>query len=134
VETKLTESEQAATAAARRGYEKLHYLGQDVLSVDRRKLNLEDPARCMLGQLYGEFDDGLRRVFPLEDDVEELERLGMEYGFIAPWLDSSPVKYDYGDLTAAWHRVLNEVAELAELPEAPKSRRRLFAGRTRTGC
>lgn len=67
--------------------------------IDLDKLNMGSTRNCTLGQLYGDFDDGLHALY--------LSR-GTVFGFDAPscW---DMVMYTYGELTATWKAALSEL-------------------------
>jgi hypothetical protein len=68
--------------------------------IDLDELDVDDPGRCVLGQLYGGYDEGL-----FEIDMEAVDMAPrVAHGFT---LDS-PDAAKMGDLTAAWRRLIEE--------------------------
>lgn len=63
--------------------------------IDQEKLDIACAKNCVLGQLYGSYADGWRKL-------PEGQALDIVYGFAAP-SKGDPVRY-YGLLNAAWQR------------------------------
>ena len=63
------------------------------------ELGMEWCDRCILGQIFGDYDTGLERLGILAEDEEELENVAASLGF---------VKFgDWDKLTQAWKEALS---------------------------
>lgn len=68
-----------------------------VEKIDCEELDLSNEAQCVLGQVYGSFDDGLSEIVP-EGNTAHLI-WARDHGFYDD-------DCDYSDLDEAWHAIL----------------------------
>lgn len=76
--------------------------------IDTERLDIRDECRCVLGQVYGSYSDGLDRLFG-EPMANEMDELSERHGF-----DTEPderdgeysiedvYRWQYRELTRAW--------------------------------
>lgn len=65
--------------------------------IDVRELDLQDACRCILGQLYGDYDDGIALIHLPDEDS-----LGFDFGF------NSTMTPQFRTLTRAWKALIRE--------------------------
>ena len=80
-----------------------HYPGW-LQEIDVDRLNLEHYSNCVLGQLYGDFGDGMYDLELSEEDIEF-------FGFFIPRHDPTVFKQAYERLTLAWKDMLNDLKQ-----------------------
>jgi hypothetical protein len=65
--------------------------------VDLDRLDMNNTELCVLGQLYGGFENGMKTLFPAFTDAKGLWATGDEYGF-----STSDIYTAYEALTSEW--------------------------------
>ncbi len=79
------------------------------LRINLQELNLSSCVTCVLGQLYGHYDEGMEEIFPAEVCECGEEHLSMErsapHGFSASGIDTGE---QYTALDVEWTRVIKE--------------------------
>lgn len=82
--------------------------------LDLDALDVSDCMFCVLGQLFGDYNDGLDRLLQVVDDRNKLDA---EYGFsmtqeefntLSAGMESLKSEEVYAPLTQAWREVLTE--------------------------
>lgn len=70
------------------------------------RLALEDGSACVLGQVYGDYSDGYRELFALEENSynPEIEKTSEALGFVL----TGTASRQYRRLTQAWKRFLSK--------------------------
>jgi hypothetical protein len=77
--------------------------GDGWIEIDLKTLDLRDGDRCVLGQLYGDYEQGLEALAPRECAFLN----GTRYAFdITDLLDYECEDQEYDDLDDAWRLVL----------------------------
>jgi hypothetical protein len=75
------------------------------------ELRMGDGEHCVLGQVYGDYDVGMTKLFTKRKrDAEGFRALAESYGFEVEydWYTAGG-RSNYGVLTRAWKRVLKEL-------------------------
>lgn len=74
-------------------------------NIDTERLNLGSDRYCVLGQLFGSYADGVRRL-----GLAQMGRESFDRGFLAAAGDSEAygLAFEYKELTAAWKKILKE--------------------------
>ena len=93
-------SMELAREYVRNGKKLLECEGISLLKLDPQSLDIVDTRKCVLGQLYGDYYDGMRSL-----GLWDNESMGNGYGY--GFYPEDDVSYD--ELNVAWRELIEEV-------------------------
>jgi hypothetical protein len=84
--------------------------------IDLTQFDIASTHRCVLGQVYGSFHEGVSNLGLCGDDEQGCREL--EYGFDVSDSRMNEAKWEYADLQKEWVRVIEALRQKAEVKES----------------